>query len=75
MNFAFELEGLERLYLCDVGLEKIPESVSTLENLLRFDVSWNPVIDSIPEEVGELRYLERLNLEGCSIASVNEEVG
>ena len=75
MNFSFELDGLERLYLCNVGLPKIPETVSTLENLLRFDASWNPEISSIPREVGEVRYLERLNLEGCSVTAVNEEVG
>ncbi|XP_051230158.1 uncharacterized protein [Lolium perenne] len=56
--------------------EPIPESVATLENLVRLDLSHNKMLGHIPEKMGMLRSLEQLFLQSNKFSgSIPESFG
>ncbi|XP_055884089.1 leucine-rich repeat serine/threonine-protein kinase 1-like [Biomphalaria glabrata] len=59
--------NLIELSLAENNLKEVPRGISCLENLCILDLSRNPEITSLPEELGTLKNLTLLNLKGVTL--------
>ena len=65
---ATALPALRNLHMNDCDLCEISDSITRLKNLSWFQVSENPNIHTIPEDLALLDKLQTFSFEGCQIA-------
>uniref|UniRef100_A0A6U5DAG8 Protein kinase domain-containing protein n=1 Tax=Calcidiscus leptoporus TaxID=127549 RepID=A0A6U5DAG8_9EUKA len=69
------LERVTKLSLKSVGLRVLPPAIGSLDVLEHLDVSLNPQLHTLPDEIGELSRLRILFTLGCSFTSVPAVLG
>ncbi|XP_031269055.1 putative disease resistance protein RGA4 [Pistacia vera] len=57
---------LRLLDLCDIHVQVLSDSISTLRHLRYLDLAWNDALKKILESICEIQKLQMLRLRGCS---------
>lgn len=67
INFGslLSLKFLRVLTLCGLDIIAIPKSIKELKHLRYADLSWNPMLESLPLEITSLHNLQTLKLSHC----------
>lgn len=68
------LEYCDELDLSDEGLSNVPSFISKLEDLCYLDLSGNPLITELPEDIGNCSSLKYINFSNTSITSLPESM-
>jgi hypothetical protein len=71
--YTFRCKNLEKLYLCNTKLEKIPEEILELNKLEYLGVEYSE-ISSLPENIGKLSKLKYLHMLKNNISSLPESL-
>eukprot|EP00002_Diphylleia_rotans_P020388 TRINITY_DN395_c0_g1_i5.p1 TRINITY_DN395_c0_g1~~TRINITY_DN395_c0_g1_i5.p1 ORF type:complete len:108 (-),score=16.78 TRINITY_DN395_c0_g1_i5:18-341(-) len=75
-NSLEALKSADELWLQNMGLKSVPESIGQLTNLTGLDLTWNR-LSSLPESIGQLTNLKELYLYNnpvCEIPAKNMKV-
>jgi len=79
--FKFDFEqlalfpNLEYLNLSGNRLDSLPQIIFSIKSLTELDISINPNIKHIPEEIGNLHNLTSLNIRQCWVEKLPESIG
>ena len=60
-----DMEHLERLYLCDVVITKLPSSIEHLKGLIRLELNNCENLETLPNSIGNLTRLRYLLVHNC----------
>ena len=60
-----DMEHLERLYLCDVVITKLPSSIEHLKCLIRLELNNCENLETLPNSIGNLTRLQDLLVHNC----------
>ena len=60
-----DMEHLERLYLCDVVITKLPSSIEHLKGLTRLELNNCENLETLPNSIGNLTRLHDLRVHNC----------
>ncbi|MBL0695498.1 leucine-rich repeat domain-containing protein [Comamonas sp. JC664] len=70
-----EFSSLERLSLRHARLTQVSGALSRLTALKQLDLSWNPGLETLPPELGQLEGLESLVLDNTGVRVLPETLG
>ncbi|WAM26218.1 leucine-rich repeat domain-containing protein [Myxococcus sp. NMCA1] len=70
-----EFSELERLTLKHAQLTQVSGALSRLTKLKQLDLAWNPKLETLPPELGQLEGLESLNLDNTGVRALPKVVG
>ena len=79
LNFALEdlllLQKLRHLDLSSTKLRNLPTEIGSLANLVYLNFSWNKGLSILPDSIGALTMLNKLNLSGTQISNLPHSIG
>ncbi|MFP2962801.1 leucine-rich repeat domain-containing protein [Myxococcus sp. 1LA] len=70
-----EFSELERLTVKHAHLLQVSGALSRLTKLKQLDLAWNPKLETLPPELGQLEGLESLNLDNTGVRALPETLG
>ncbi len=70
-----EFSELESLTLKHARLKQVSGELGRLSKLKRLDLAWNPELETLPPELGQLEGLDSLNLDNTGVRTLPESLG
>ena len=67
--------ALERLYLRENAFETVPAAITALPALQQLDLGRNPKLATIPDSIGDLASLTRLDLDYTAVTKLPDAIG